>query len=180
VFRGLAIVAVSFSLAGCQSDTVIPPVVYVTPAPVRGVIVPWQTFTLDPDVWISIELILTQKGALDITVDWAYPSSWIYVYFGMTNCDYEQLSQKACPFLISSETQTPKPRVLYTDVLDPGTYYLVFYNVPYNRQTGIGSSNTENVGLQIGLTVTASDRGSGQPIKLGPPTVVSAPRLPRP
>ena len=180
VVRGLAMAGLVFSFAGCQSDTVTPPIVVVTPPPVRGVIVQPQSFLANPDDWISIELILSQKGVLDITVDWTYPESWIYVYMGVTNCDYNQLSGRTCPFVISSETQSPKPRVLFTETLDPGTYYLVFYNVPFDRTTGIGGFGSESISLQIGLTVSASDAGSGQPIQLGRRIVVSPPHLPRP
>jgi hypothetical protein len=179
MLRGLALATLALPFVGCQSDEVTPPIVVVTPAPVRGVIVPSQSFPADPDVWISIELILTQKGKLDITVDWTYPESWIYVYLGATNCDYAQLSGHSCPFLISSETQLPKPRIIYTDTLEPGTYYLVLYNVPYDKATGIGGFASESVSLQIGLTVSA-EGGSGVPIQLGRPTVVPPPGLPRP
>lgn len=178
--RGLVAAALVLSFAGCQSDAVTPPIVVVTPAPVHGVIVPPQSFTAEPDVWISIELILTQKGALDITVDWTYPDSWIYVYFGVMSCDYAQLSSHSCPFLMSSETQAPKPRILYTETLDPGTYYLVLYNVPYDRATGIGGYATESVSLQIGLTVSQASAGSGQPIQLGRRIILPPPQLPRP
>jgi hypothetical protein len=175
--RGLAVAALVCGFTGCQSDAVTPPIIVVTPAPVRGVIVPPTSFAADPDVWISIELLLSQKGALDITVDWTYPDSWIYVYFGVTNCDYKQLTSNTCPFLISSETQQPKPRILYTETLDPGTYYLVLYNVPYDRTTGIGGFATESLSLQIGLTVSA-DSASGAPIRLGRRIVVKPPPLP--
>lgn len=174
--RGAAVVALACGLAGCQSETPTPPINFVTPAPVRGVISQTGFENFEPDVWFSIELILSQRGVLDITVDWTYPDSWMYVYLGRTNCDYAQLSGRTCPFLISSETQKPKPRVLYTDTLDPGTYYLVLYNVPYDRVTGIGSKNTETVALQLGLTVSAAGGSSGSPIRLGRPVVVPAPQ----
>ena len=45
------------------------------------------------------------------------------------------------------------PRVLFTESLEPGTYYLVLYNVPRDPLTGTGSDNTESVALQLGLTV---------------------------
>jgi hypothetical protein len=61
------------------------------------------------------------------------------------------------PALLSSETKDPKPRVLLTKTLDPGTYYLVLYNVPRDPLTGNGSDNTEAVSLQLGLTVNPGD-----------------------
>lgn len=164
------------ALAGCGGDSARPPVVVITPEPVRGVIAQTSFAGFAPDVWISIELILSQAGVLDITTDWTFPDSWIYVYLGRTNCNYAQLSERTCPFFVSSETQAPKPRVLFTDKLETGTYYLVLYNVPRDRKTGIGSDNTEAVSLQLGLTVTASGQRSTDAVRLGRPIVVPPPR----
>ena len=101
----------------------------------------------------------------------------MYVYFGRTNCSYAQLVDQTCPFILSSATKNPKPRVLYTETLEPGTYYLVLYNVPRDPKTGIGSDNTESVSLQLGLTVSASGERSTDAVRLGRPIVVSPPRL---
>lgn len=165
------------ALAGCGGDSPVPPMVVVTPEPVRGVIAQTAFSGFQSDVWISIELILSQRGVLDITVDWTYPDTWMYVYFGRTNCDYTQLASRNCPFILSSETKTPKPRILYTESLEPGTYYLVLYNVPRDPRTGTGSDNTESVALQLGLTVSASGQRSTDAVHLGRPIVVSPPRL---
>jgi len=169
--------ALVLGLAGCGQESPVPPIVVVTPQPVRGVIASSSFQNFQSDVWISIELILSQKGLLDITVDWTYADTWMYVYLGRTKCDYPQLASHTCPFLIKSETQMPKPRVIYTDSLDPGTYYLFLYNVPRDPRTGKGSDNTEAVSLQIGLTVSASGQRSTDAVHLGRPIVVSPPRL---
>jgi len=170
--------ALLLALAGCGGESPAPPMVVITPQPpARGVYASNSFQNFQPDIWISIEVILSQKGVLDITVDWTFPDTWMYVYFGKTNCDYAQLTGRTCPFLIESETQTPKPRVLYTDTLDPGTYYLVLYNVPWNPHTRQGSDNTEAVSFQIGLTVSASGRRSTDAVHLGRPIVVPPPRL---
>jgi hypothetical protein len=176
-FVRVALAGALVPLAGCGQESPVPPMVVVTPQPVRGVIASTSFQNFQTDVWISIELILSQKGVLDITVDWTFTDTWMYVYFGKTNCDYSQLAGRTCPFLLKSETQTPKPRVLYTDTLDPGTYYLVLYNVPRNPRTGKGSEHTEAVSLQIGLTVSASGERSTDAVHLGRPVVVSPPRL---
>ena len=141
------------ALAGCGDDSPRPPMVVITPEPVRGVIARTSVSGFQTDVWISIELLLSQRGVLDITVDWTFPETWMYVYFGRTNCDYEQLASRNCPFILSSETKDPKPRVLFTDTLEAETYYLYLYNVPRDPRQGIGSDNTESVSLLIGLTV---------------------------
>ncbi len=180
-FRSLVRVALAgalvLALSGCGGESPAPPMVVVTPQPVRGVYASNSFQNVQPNIWISIEVILSQKGELDITVDWTFPDTWIYVYFGNTKCDYSQLAGRTCPFLVKSETQMPKPRVLYTGSLDPGTYYLVLYNVPWNPRTRMGSDNTEAVSFQIGLTVSASGQRSTDAFRLGRPIVVSPPRL---
>ena len=147
--------ALVMALAGCGGDdSVRPPVVVVTPEPVRAILVPSTSFSgFASEVWVSIELIVSQPGVLDITVDWTFPDTWMYVYLGNTNCTSAQLSGGSCPILISSATKNPKPRVLVTGKLEAGTYYLVLYNVGRQGNTGIGSQNIESVALQIGLTV---------------------------
>jgi hypothetical protein len=174
--------ALILALAGCGGDSPAPPLVVVTPQPpepVRGVIAhpePIQNF--EPDVWLSIPIMLTQqKGILDITVDWTFSDSWMYVYFGRTDCDYSQLAQRKCPFMIASEAKTPKPRVLYTEKLELGTYYLYLYNAPRDPRTGKGSDNTESVMYQLGLTVTASGQRAPDAFQLGRPFVVAPPEL---
>jgi hypothetical protein len=121
-------------------------------------------------------LLLSQGGVLDVTVDWTYADTWMYVYLGKTSCDYSQLAARTCPFLVKSETQKPKPRVLYTETLDPGTYYLILYNVPWDPHTRTGSDNTEAVSFQLGLTLAASGQRSTDAVHLGRPITVS-PRL---
>jgi hypothetical protein len=155
------------ALAGCGGDSVRPPVVVITPEPVRSIWAQTSFSGFQTDVWMSIELILSDRGALDITVDWTYPSTWMYVYLGNTNCTYAQLSARLCPFLLSSETKDPKPRVLFTGTLEPGTYYLVLYNVPWNLQTRTGSDNTESVAIQIGLTVSPGGLQAPGAVQIG-------------
>jgi len=165
------------ALGACGGDSPAPPVVVITPAPVRGVIASGSFHGFESAVWISIELLLSQRGVLDVTVDWTYPDTWMYVYLSKTNCDYKQLTEGACPFLVASETQKPKPRVIYTETLDPGTYYLVLYNVPRNPRTGQGSDNTEAVSFQLGLTVSLNGQRAPDAVQVGRPVVISPPRL---
>jgi hypothetical protein len=144
------------ALAGCGGDSPVPPMVVVTPEPVRGVLFQ-SSYPHGNDEWLQFPVLLSQRGVVDITVDWTFPDTWMYVYFGRTDCDYIQLTSYKCPFILSSETKTPKPRILYTESLEPGTYYLVLYNVPRDPLTGNGSDNTEAVSLQLGLTVNPGD-----------------------
>jgi hypothetical protein len=177
--RAAAVLALSCGsawLGSCQNDNPSrPPIEIVTPQPVRGVIAQASFADFKPRGWVALPIPITQRGVLDITVDWQYPDSWIYVYFGNTSCGYDELVGKACPFLIASETQLPKPREIVTGSLDPGTYYVFFYNAPKeDRSDVIGSFNVETVSVQIGLTVAASSRGGGE-LRLGRPTVLLPP-----
>jgi hypothetical protein len=166
-------------LVSCSEDTTTrPPVVVVTPAPVRGVIAQTSFSGFEPKMWVALPVQITQRGVLDIAFDWQYPDSWIYAYFGNTKCEYDQLVSQSCPFLLASETQLPKPRLLVTGTLEPGTYYVVFYNLPKgDRSDTVGSWNVEAVSLQLGLTVGGSSLGGGETVRLGRPTFFSAPRL---
>jgi hypothetical protein len=171
-----AVVAQLLPLAACNgSDTPPFPVIEVTPLPsARAVIATRSQRDFQSGIYVMYPIELTVGGVLDIVVDWTFPNSWIYVYFGQTRCTYEELEKRTCPFLVSSETQLPKPRVLYTEKLDGGQYYLVLYNVPWDVRTKTGSDSTETVIFQLGLTVTA-ESGERQPVRLGRPIVVPQP-----
>jgi len=172
VLGGLALVS-----AGCDEETA-PPLTIETPAPVRGVIATTSYAPFIGDSWIAIPISVGGRGKLDITVDWTYDDTWMYVYFGNTACDYPQLAGGQCPFLIESESKDPKPRVFLTGFVDPGTYYVVMYNVPRNPRKGIGSDNTEAVSLQVGLTVGFIEASEGgEPVKLGQPLSIRPPGL---
>jgi hypothetical protein len=165
-------------LVGCTTEEPAPPIVVTTPQPVRGIIAQTSFQGFATDIWVQIPVAISGRGKLDITVNWTSPDTWMYVYFGDTACNYAQLSGRTCPFLIVSETKDPKPRVLYTDLLDPKTYYVVLYNVPRDPRKGIGSDNTEAVSIQLGLTVGFREGAEGEtPVHLGRPIVVTPPGL---
>ncbi len=170
------VAALLLPLGGCQSDTPLDPVVVVTPQPPPRVVTSTAISNFQSGDWVPIPIPLAQRGVLDITVDWTLADTWMYVYFGQTECNYKQLSTHTCPFLISSETKTPKPRVIVTNTLDPGTYYLVLYNVPRDPRTGIGSDATESVLVLLGFTLAATGNGGPTPIRLGPPLLLAPPR----
>ncbi len=174
----LAVVGLGLLLpfAGCTGDDTPPyPVIEVTPvASVHSIYASGKKEYFQTGEYMAFPIQLTVAGRLDITVDWTFSSSWIYVYFGETRCTYEELAKKTCPFLITSETRTPKPRILYTDKLAAGQYYLVLYNVPWDARTKTGTDNNETVVFEIGLTVTASS-GERLPVQLGQPIVLGQP-----
>jgi hypothetical protein len=174
----VALLAFAVPLLSCGDDTPSQPIVVVTPVPVRGVLAQTSFSGWETAVWVSIEIIVSQKGEVDATVDWTFPDSWIYVYWGNTQCSFKQLSGQTCPFLIASETQNPKPRTFKTGILAPGTYYLFLYNVPRDLKLGIGSDNTEAAAIQLGLTVYpfTSAPGAGT-IQVGRIRKITPPRL---
>jgi hypothetical protein len=177
--RVLLVLATSSSLLGlpgCNDDpapTNPTPTATPTPAAVRGVLVATGFSGFSPDIYAAIPLPLSQRGILDITMDWTFPSSSIYVYLASRVCGYEELTRRTCPYILVSETSS-KPKVLQTGILDPGTYFLVFYNVPRDRRVpGIGSDNTETISFILGLTVggAASSRSivqTGEPFFIHP------------
>jgi hypothetical protein len=168
-------------LPGCdRHDEAPPPIVVVTPQPVRGVIAQTAFDRFVSGAWVGIEVLVSNRGVLDITVDWTSDETWMYVYFGDTPCDAAALTGETCPFLIRSETKDPRPRILYTDLLEPATYILYLYNVPRVPFTEVGSDVTEAVSIQLGLTVgydPLAAGSEGDPVQLGRPLVLSPPRL---
>jgi len=160
---------------GCdRGDEAPPPIVIVTPQPVRGVIAETSYSGLVPGSWVAFPIPISQEGKLDVQVDWTREDSWVFIYLGSTECDPDRLAGGSCPFLIESETQTPKPRFLESDILAPDTYYLYIYNVPEDPDTGEGSNNREAVAVVIGLTVGFGPQGAVEPeLQIGAPAVVS-------
>jgi len=121
------------------------------PSP-REVILAFPFENFESGFWGSIPVYVPKAGRVDITVDWTNPYSWKCVYFGDQVCTYRELVKHTCPLTINSETKDPKPRVLVTDRLDPGHYYVYLYNVPRDNRLGTGSDNTEALSIQVGLT----------------------------
>ncbi len=77
----------------------------------------------------------TRAGTLDITVDWTYADSNIYVRLGQGKCDEQVLKAGQCQWLIQSNMSTPKPRVLTLPNAAAGQYTLYIYNGPKQRES---------------------------------------------
>ena len=86
--RPAVVGALACALAACSEDSPRPPVVVVTPVPVRVVYVTSAFSGFETDMWIPIEIPLPERGKLDISVDWTAPDTWMYVYLGTEMCDY--------------------------------------------------------------------------------------------
>lgn len=157
-------------LVACDEPAELP-VVVVTPEPVVAHLTnPVAVIPSFPNgTWVPIPITLSQRGSLRITVEWTSAQSWVFVYFGQMSCDLPQLTARACPFLIATEDQT-KPRVLQTGLLDPGRYYLYLYNVPRNRDLGIGSENDEVAVVDIWLTIPPANER--RPVDVGPTAIL--------
>jgi hypothetical protein len=166
-------------LPGCDRETGDPPpIVIATPEPNRGVIAQTSFSGFRTDTWVGIEVLVQQRGKLDVTVDWTSEETWLFVYLGTAPCGFVELETGTCPFFIESETKEPKPRILLTDFLDPATYHLYLYNVPRTPGSDIGSDVTEAVAVQLGLTVFFEPRDDGDPpVRLGRPRVLAPPQL---
>src|SRR5260370_11267382 len=157
-------------LTGCHKSSTTPtPVATPTPAAVRGVLGTLSFDRFEPGVYVGIPLPLAQGGILDVTVDWTYKDTWMYVYIARGSCDYGQLAGKTCPYIVSSETQLPKPRVIVTPPIAAGTYTLVLYNFQKtkgNRRLRIGRDQIESVSLPLRPTPggTPTPRAAARPL----------------
>lgn len=175
---GLGVTLLLPAAACDREEGAPPPIVVVTPAPVRGVIATTAFSGFESGLWVAVEVLVSTRGKLDITVDWTSEETWMYVYLGDTECRFAELASGACPFIIESETREPKPRILYSEILDPGSYFVFLYNVPRDPTTGIGSDSIEAVSIQFGLTVGFDSLANeDQPVRLGRPHLVSPPQL---
>ena len=68
------------------------------------------------------------SGTLEITVDWAFPTSLMGVYLVKGECTLDQFNLRACDFLVRSEPSLVKPRKLTAGGLAAGTYNLLVAN----------------------------------------------------
>jgi hypothetical protein len=172
------LIALLAPLPGCnRNDEAPPPIVVVTPEPVRGVIAETSVSGIQSGFWVAVPFQTPDRGVLDITVDWRWDDSWMYTYFGDTECDYVAVVGDTCPYLIRSETKEPKPRVLETGILDAAVYYIFLYNRPRDPLTGEGSDRNETASIVVGLTVGVGSSAERVPVRLGTPFVVSPPQF---
>jgi len=80
---------------------------------------------------------------VDITVDWTYADSTVWVRLGQGKCDEQVLQAGQCQWLIQSQVSTPKPRVLTLPNAAAGQYTLYIYN---------GVKQPESVSYLVALT----------------------------
>lgn len=102
----LLVALVGAGLVGCGGDS--SPTAAPTPTPsTREVILafPFQEFASGYQAYIPV--YVPKAGRVDVTVDWTYPDTWIYVYFGDQLCGYRQVFNHSCPFIVESEAKAP-------------------------------------------------------------------------
>lgn len=153
--RGCVLVVVAggaMFLPACKEETT-PTAVSPPPQTARAVVAVTSFTGYPPDVYLGIPIPLAQAGILDFTVDWTFTNTFMEVAFGTQNCTFPDLTANRCPFVVATKGTTPKPRVIVTQPVAVGTYYLYLYSKPYKKLDGTGSDNIEAVSLQIGLTV---------------------------
>jgi hypothetical protein len=86
----------------------------------------------------------TQRGDLDVTVDWTFPDDLIQVMVSFGPCTLDQINSSQCSMVTTSlASATPKPRVLTLRGMAAGTYQLY---------VGNRGPRTESVSVQVGLT----------------------------
>ena len=130
---------------GCGGDGPTSPVVppQPTPVPPTRALVAQGGFDLPADYYKGLWFTTTRPGTLDITVDWTYTDSVVWVYVGQGTCLDAQIQAGQCPYIFQSVLALPKPRVVTLPNLGAGPYTLLIYN---------GSTRPESVAFTVGLT----------------------------
>jgi hypothetical protein len=105
----------------------------------------------------------TQRGDLDVTVDWTFADDRIQVMVSTGSCTLDQVNGNQCTYIVTSPAATtPKPRVLTAKGVAAGTYQLY---------VGNRGPNIESLSTQIGLTTpgTASSAAAATIESIGRP-----------
>ena len=114
-----------------------------TPAPITRTVVLQGSQAIPADWHYEWWFTTTRAGTVDITVDWTYADSTVWVRLGQGKCDEQVLQAGQCQWLIQSQVSTPKPRVLTLPNAAAGQYTLYIYS---------GVKQPESVSYLVGLT----------------------------
>lgn len=139
-----ALVSVA-SLGGCGGESPTTPAspATPTPVPVTRTVVLQGSQAIPADWHYEWWFTTTRAGTLDITVDWTYADSTVWVLLAQGKCDEQALNAGQCQWLIQTQGSTPKPRALTLPSAAAGQYTLYIYN---------GPKQPEAVSYQVGLT----------------------------
>jgi hypothetical protein len=122
-----------------------PPPPTTQPAQTRNIIKTGSCVDVGVDVLCFFDpFSTTQRGDLDVTVDWTFPEDIIQVLVSNGTCSLDQINANQCTFIgTTPASATPKPRVVTIRGVAAGTYQLY---------VGNRGPNTESLSVQIGLT----------------------------
>jgi hypothetical protein len=94
----------------------------------------------------------TQRGDVDVTVDWTFPEDRIQLMVSTGSCTLDQINGNQCSYITTSPASTtPKPRVLTVKGVAAGTYQLY---------VGNRGPKTESLSVQVGLTTPGTASSS--------------------
>lgn len=144
LYRAIGCLLLVVAAVGCGDGGPASPTIQATPtpAPTRTTIVQGG-FDLPANWHKGLWFTTTRAGNLDITVDWTYSDSEIWVYIGQGACTESQVQAGQCSYIFQSRVAPPKPAVLTFPNLAAGGYTLLISNV---------SMRAESVAFVVGLT----------------------------
>jgi len=156
----LAGVALAASLAACGGGTTDPtPIPTPTPAPTPKppyVVSQLTAVTLEAEYVGWLPFTTTERGALDVTVDWTYAANDLDVYLGQGSCDGDSFDTPQCPLVAYSESSTAKPEKVHFDNAVAGTYTIF---------VGNAGPGDEAVSFQVVLTPSATAAASTRAVR---------------
>jgi hypothetical protein len=147
--RGLSTLAIAVSagvwLASCGGGggggTPVTPTATPTPGPVRTVVAQGSYSLSAPEAdgttfFRRTRFETTRVGAFEVTVDWTYASNTVWMYLADGECTADQFASDECPgtscpcrFVVESEVDVPKPRVLTVPNAAAGVRTLIVWNL---------------------------------------------------
>jgi len=128
------------ALPGCGGGDKVttPPTPTPAPAPVRSLVTRGTATILGPDdrftYFRAIPFTTQFPGTVEVTVDWTYSTNTVWIFVSSGVCTAEQFKSCPgaaceCPFLVASQTSTPKPRVLNLPSTAAGSRSLFIWNL---------------------------------------------------
>lgn len=96
----------------------------------------------------------SQKGDLEVTVDWTFPEDSIQVLVSSGSCTLDQINGDQCTYIASTPASTaPKPRLVTARGMPPGTYQPI---------VGNRGPKTEAIAIQV-IVTTGGAASSHEP-----------------
>jgi len=138
-------------IVACGSSNSSPaaatPVATPTPAPHKQLIQQGSYAGLDPRFIVEFPFSTTASGTLAVHVNWTHDEDQIAVYVTKGACSLDQLNQRQCDFVATSETAKPKP----IDISVPNVS-----SADYVLWVGTLGPHSESISYQLFLTAGAA------------------------